>query len=662
MKLAIIFSLLIILKCYSSFAGDEPEIVARITVQAGGHQRFDTPVSVRLDDITPIHESSLRLYEVSGENINPVPVQFSSVDGRKMHWLLSGNTATDGTRTYDLVKGLTGQSAAKMKVERGSGYYTLFSENNEVLRYNAAEAHVPEDVNQIYRRSGFIHPLFSPDGTVLTSIQPPDHYHHYGLWNPWTRTTFRGEEVDFWNLAKGEGRVRYGGTAAVNEGDVFSGIRVLHEHVAWPGSTRETIALNELQDIKVYNRNDGSFLVEIFSSVNPAEKITLEEYRYGGFVFRGTEEWTNQTSGFFTSRGLDRDQADGERAEWCVVYGESNSGSTSMLMMGAPSNYNHPEPLRVWPSNANRGRGDVFINFSPTRNTQWELEPGNDYLLVYRLIIFDGEVDKEKAAILWDDFANPPVINIEKYSTYEGRGKWDNRTGEIEGSRILMFTRVGDGGFYHKSIPASVEAMKDLAEKNNFIIDVTDDPSVFNDENLKGYHALVFANTNNDVFDDDRQREALKRYVRSGGGFVGIHIAIGTERGWDWYKQMTGATFDRHPPYQEFNVNIRDKTHPSSRHLPDPWTIIDEPYFVKEYNPDVRVIMTHDMSTIEDRREKPEIFGNYYPSVWCSTFDGGRQWITSYGHDDHIFKDEMFMQHILGGIKWVIADGLPVYR
>ncbi len=253
------------------------------------------------------------------------------------------------------------------------------------------------------------------------------------------------------------------------------------------------------------------------------------------------------------------------------------------------------------------------------------------------------------------------IFIFQFFSCSSPPGKWDNRTGNTEGINILVYTKVGEGGFFHASIPAGIDALQKLADEHRFNMDVSDDPSLFTDDNLKRYHALVFANTNNDVFHTDDQRIALKRYVQAGGGFVGIHIAIGTERNWDWYKKMIGATFDRHPRYQEFNVNIIDGTHPSTRHLPNPWIIEDEPYYVKEYNPQVRVLMAHDLSTIEDDEEKPYAFGNDYPSVWCNTFDGGRQWYTSYGHDDHIFKDELFMQHILGGIKWVTADGLPDY-
>ena len=101
---------------------------------------------------------------------------------------------------------------------------------------------------------------------------------------------------------------------------------------------------------------------------------------------------------------------------------------------------------------------------------------------------------------------------------------------------------------------------------------------------------------------------------------------------------------------------------PSVAHLPDEWEVEDEPYYVKEFNPGVRVLMINDLSTIEDKRGKPEVFGNNYPSAWCNTFDGGRQWYTSLGHHDYIYKEPIFLQHVLGGLKWVVVNGKPNYR
>ena len=70
-----------------------------------------------------------------------------------------------------------------------------------VLTYVHKETLPPAGVDPVYKRSAYIHPLYSPGGEILTMIQPPDHWHHYGIWNPWTRTHFGEYKVDFWNLA-----------------------------------------------------------------------------------------------------------------------------------------------------------------------------------------------------------------------------------------------------------------------------------------------------------------------------------------------------------------------------------------------------------------------------------------------------------------------------
>jgi hypothetical protein len=219
--------------------------------------------------------------------------------------------------------------------------------------------------------------------------------------------------VDFWNLAKEQGRVRFSGLASANEGAVFGSLLVLHEHVAWPDSPKEAIAMNELQEIRVFNHKDGSFLIDINSRLSPAEELILEEYLYGGFLLRATDHWTHKNSSFFNSEGLDREQSNEKRARWCVVQGDTRQGEAGILIMGHPSNYNHPEPVRVWNSDDTRPR-DYFINFSPTMNMQWVLEPGNNYTLRYRMLVFDGKIDENRAALIWNDYANPPQIIINK--------------------------------------------------------------------------------------------------------------------------------------------------------------------------------------------------------------------------------------------------------
>ncbi len=224
--------------------------------------------------------------------------------------------------------------------------------------------------------------------------------------------------------------------------------------------------------------------------------------------------------------------------------------------------------------------------------------------------------------------------------------------------RVLIYTRNGKG-YVHQNIPAAVAGIRQLGKQYGFAVDVSDTPADFTDANLRKYNALIFANTNNDVFDTDAQKVALMRYIQAGGGFVGIHSAVGTERKWEWFKRMIGGTFQRHPPFQPLKELVIDPQHPSTAALPKVWQWEDECYFIKELNPDIHVLVVHELNGINDK-EKPDVYGHVFPSVWCHEYDGGRQWYTALGHDAKVYADPVFQHHLLGGLQWVVSRRGPL--
>jgi uncharacterized protein len=236
-----------------------------------------------------------------------------------------------------------------------------------------------------------------------------------------------------------------------------------------------------------------------------------------------------------------------------------------------------------------------------------------------------------------------------------------NTGGKVDWKKVhvLVYTKNGKG-YVHDNISSAVASLKQLALRYGFTVEVSDNPADFTDANLKKYTLLVFNNTNNDVFDTDGQKLALMRYIEAGGGFVGLHSATGTERSWPWFKRMIGASFARHARHQPFKEIIIDQENPSVSFLPHIWDQDDECYFFKEVNPDLHVLMVHDLSTVKDDKDKPDFYGGASPSVWCHEFDGGREWYTSLGHDSATYFKPDFQKHILGGMEWVIGRNRPL--
>ena len=373
------------------------------------------PAAVSLDGLNyNTDKGRVALFEAGAGQLKEVPSQVEPGATAKL-WFLFDNSGPEKSYVIRRVESPEIQSPGVSLQQTEQGI-TLLLKDKPVLNYNHVEVYPPEGVDYKYRRAAFIHPLWSPAGEVLTSIQPPDHYHHYGIWNPWTKTTIDGREVDFWNLAKGQGTVKFGGYLSAVRGAVFSAFKVLQEHIFFVERGREKIAMNEVWDVRVWDPGTpGVFLVDLTSTLNTPlpSGITLDAYRYGGGVgYRATGRWHKDNCTVLTSEGKDRAGADGTSARWCIVEGESDAtqGRSGILFLSHPANRMHPEPMRVWPLNGNSGRGDLFFEFCPIRHQDWVLKPGTDYTLRYRMVVFDGKMTREEAEKYWQSFAVAPLI------------------------------------------------------------------------------------------------------------------------------------------------------------------------------------------------------------------------------------------------------------
>jgi cytochrome c len=220
------------------------------------------------------------------------------------------------------------------------------------------------------------------------------------------------------------------------------------------------------------------------------------------------------------------------------------------------------------------------------------------------------------------------------------------------GLRILVFSKTA--GFRHDSIPAAVQALRELGARNGIRVDATEDAAVFSDTSLARYDVVVFLLTTGDVLDGGQQA-ALQRYVRAGGGYAGVHSASDTEHDWPWYGGLVGAYFRTHPAIQSATVTVADQRDLSTRGLPRRWTRTDEWYgFSTNPRGAVRVL-----ATLDERTYAPgdSAMGGDHPIAWSHRYDGGRAWYTAGGHTSESYSEPFFRAHLLGGILW--AAGPP---
>jgi len=216
-------------------------------------------------------------------------------------------------------------------------------------------------------------------------------------------------------------------------------------------------------------------------------------------------------------------------------------------------------------------------------------------------------------------------------------------------AKIFVFTKTNS--FRHASIPEGTNALNKLARQNNWTITFSEDSTQFSLKNLKKYDAIIFLNTTGNVL-GKKEQTAFEKYIRRGGGYVGIHSASDTEHEWDFYKKMVAAQFASHPKVQEVTLNVhQDCGHASIAHLNKQWNISDEWYNFREPVPDyVTVLLDIDESTIEGKK-----MNAYHPIAWYHIYEGGRCFYTGLGHTEVIYTDPDYLKHIEEGIKWVIG-------
>ena len=225
--------------------------------------------------------------------------------------------------------------------------------------------------------------------------------------------------------------------------------------------------------------------------------------------------------------------------------------------------------------------------------------------------------------------------------------------------QVLVYTKNGKG-FIPDNIATAVTSIQGFAATHQFKVVVPNDPSVFTEANLNKFQYLVFTSTKNDVFDTDDQRLAFRRYIEAGGGFVGVHSVTGTERNWKWFKMMIGETFSWHAKFQKFTIKNMDPNHPSMEGVPLKWEREDECYFGKELYPGVKVLMAHELSSLQpDQKETIDknagSYANYYPAVWYQDFEGGHVWITTLGHSKESYAEPVYQNHLLQGLRYMAS-------
>jgi len=382
-----------------------------VEVEIGDRPRKDVPVSMELSLAREAEGElprGLRLVETTGGQESLVASQIEAGTPPRLWWILKGETPARTKRTFRIMQG-EAENSSGITVDRHPDYLEMRRGDSPILRYNTAHLKPPAGLNPKYGRSGFIHPVWTPSGAIVTEQFPADHAHQSGLFLAYVKTEFEGRSPDFWNLAGGTGRVRFKAVHSTTSGPVYGEVNVEHEHVDLSGAEAKVV-LNETWQIRVWNvggKQSGYSICDIVSHLTcaTASPLKLSKYHYGGMALRGSGSWGEGRGRFLTSDGKDRNTGNHSRPHWCDLSGLVGDRTAGLAIMTHPRNFGFPEPLRIHPTMP-------YMVYTPSQLGEWEIVPAKPHVSRYRFLIHDDDLTSPSIDRIWLDFSESLVAQV----------------------------------------------------------------------------------------------------------------------------------------------------------------------------------------------------------------------------------------------------------
>jgi len=306
---------------------------------------------------------------------------------------------------------VTSSGADGIAVEKGDRVLKFTVNGKPMFTYQMEPGPVPEGVSPNYAHGGYLHPVFTPDGKLVTADFPPDHKHQRGIFFAWTKTEFEGRHPDFWNMGKGEqpgaklqAEVRFSKLEKSWGGEKAGGFVSQHRFIDHGGESAKDM-LHEQWEVmasRIETNGRAANALDLVSTQTCASNspVLLPKYHYGGLGVRGSAQWDPvEAVTMLTSEGKARKEGDASKAKWVYLGGEVDGQPAGIAVLMHPSNFRFPQPLRLNPKNPQ-------ICVAPSQDGDWSIEPGKPYVSRYRIVAFDGEPDAAWFEKLWQDYAN----------------------------------------------------------------------------------------------------------------------------------------------------------------------------------------------------------------------------------------------------------------
>ncbi|WP_158860619.1 DUF6807 domain-containing protein [Lunatibacter salilacus] len=394
------FGYLCFLFCLS-LASCTSDPIAQLEIVVTKQNRLQTPISFNIDKELDIGLAYHLLDKATGEK-SPLEIQ---PDGSLFALLPS---LSEGTNVFELRIGAI-EVEKGIKLNKTDQGVEVSYGSKPIFFYQAETAYPAEGLPDYYKRSGMIHPLYSPGGQILTDDFPTGHVHQHAIFNAWVNTMYKGEKVDFWNQHQGTGTVEHVDILETDQGTLTATLRTKLSHI----SLKHGEVLEEEWEIKVYPTEDY-FMFDLYSEQLNTSQDTLYivEYHYGGMGIRGSKEWNivdsvNYTNDWKiqTSEGKTNADANHTKASWVSAHGLVEGENAGVTVFGFPDNFRYPQIVRVHPTMP-------YWVYSPMFEGEFYIAPGEKFYNKVRYYAHQGEPDANVLSSIQADLTDPVQVTV----------------------------------------------------------------------------------------------------------------------------------------------------------------------------------------------------------------------------------------------------------
>ena len=416
----------------------EPVVV--VTDIDGSAGRIAAPVSFPInlaavlgDQVKP---GKLQLVELVGktdQSVCPVPVQF----------VPESKGSKEGTLWWLMMPGPKGERCFRLTVSCGSASEGMSAQYDKkrqavdvtdgkspVLRYNYGTVPPPPQIVEryekqhkptfYYARSGYIHPVFGPDGEELTEDYSLDHPHHRGVFWAWPVVRYRDEVRDIWAirvLASEPGGIwsRPVAMRLIEAGPVLAVIEVDN---VWKWADKEPV-VSENVIIRAFRQSDRCRFIDVevrlIALVDGLSLGGRPHGSYGGFTFR--------TYPKFDKRNIDMHIEGPEskpRRAWYHLTGNfpGGKGLAGVALLEHISNPDYPSYPNAEGADSVPGKYPNWRTMQPAwpGDREVALPKGKPLVLKHRLWVHPGLSDDAMLTDVWETYAKPPKASLSNRS------------------------------------------------------------------------------------------------------------------------------------------------------------------------------------------------------------------------------------------------------